>query len=333
MTKNNSNLGVISHNNAAVIHIYGMTAAFSFTPTQLSIITGSLLGDGNLSKIRSKNGNSYFSKPQKSERRPYLEWHFDELSPFSSNLGDYKNKCQGKVYDRSQIATIAHPLFTDLRSIWYPSGKKIVPRNIELTPLAIAIWFFDDGSNHLDSRMCKFHTCAFERSDVNFLVDKLSEFGIDSYAARLNEIHVRADSYKTLIDLISPFMKWPCFAYKIRYRDSELNFTSDVEAAKMIEMYNQGYKQTEIAAQVGKSISVVSSILRGRRKKHLGVSESILPLSNTSGIKNVAWDKSRNKWHVSLKQKGKRITVGRFDRLEDAKTAIDLFREKQHTNG
>ena len=43
-----------------------------------------------------------------------------------------------------------------------------------------------------------------------------------------------------------------------------------------------------------------------------------LPSSNRSGYKGVCWDKSRNKWFVSIKINGKSKTLGRFNNLSDA---------------
>ncbi len=40
--------------------------------------------------------------------------------------------------------------------------------------------------------------------------------------------------------------------------------------------------------------------------------------SNKSGIVGVNWDKSRGKWQASLRFKGKKYNLGRFDNLQDA---------------
>jgi hypothetical protein len=149
---------------------------------------------------------------------------------------------------------------------------------------------------------------------------------IKSFITKKNVIQVVADSYKHFVDLIKPFMLWPCFEYKVRYRDSQLSFTTDDEARQMFEMYSAGMKQADISKQIGKSISVVSAMLRGQRKKHLGVAESKLSLKNTSGIKNVAWDKSRQKWVASVKVDGKNKNLGRFCDIEDAKVAVQAYR-------
>lgn len=42
------------------------------------------------------------------------------------------------------------------------------------------------------------------------------------------------------------------------------------------------------------------------------------PSRNTSGIKGVSWDKSRQKWQAYIKFKGKNYFLGRYDKKEDA---------------
>lgn len=55
-----------------------------------------------------------------------------------------------------------------------------------------------------------------------------------------------------------------------------------------------------------------------------------LKKSNTSGYKNVHWDKSRQKWMVFFRVNGKRIQVGRFDDKEQAIQIARSYREKLH---
>lgn len=298
-----------------------MQATFSLT--QQSIINGSLLGDGSITKRRTPGGNCYFTKPQSASRKEYLEWHFGQLEPFSSRLWECDNSCKGKKYRRAVFATVSDPLFTSLRDKWYPDGVKVVPRDLELDPLSLAIWYFDDGSDHLSDRCCRLATYGFARDDCEFLVSLLDVLGLKCYIDKANVIRTHARSYKDFVDLVRPFMLWPCFAHKIRYRDSELEFTTDDEARQMFEMYEGGSKQKEIAEVMHKSISVVSAILRGERMHHLGISKAgSLALNNSSGIKGVSWDKTRNKWKAFVRINGKTKNLGRFLSKEEAYAAV-----------
>lgn len=46
--------------------------------------------------------------------------------------------------------------------------------------------------------------------------------------------------------------------------------------------------------------------------------------NNTSGHKNIYWDKNRDKWCVEIKVQGKKYHLGRFEQLESAIEKRDL---------
>jgi len=51
---------------------------------------------------------------------------------------------------------------------------------------------------------------------------------------------------------------------------------------------------------------------------------------NTSGYKNINWDKSRNKWEVKINVNNKKIFLGRYDDIELADLVAIMAREKYH---
>lgn len=52
--------------------------------------------------------------------------------------------------------------------------------------------------------------------------------------------------------------------------------------------------------------------------------------SNTSGVKNVVWDKDRNKWRVQASIQGKMRNFGRYDDIELAELVAIEVRNKYH---
>lgn len=52
--------------------------------------------------------------------------------------------------------------------------------------------------------------------------------------------------------------------------------------------------------------------------------------NKSCGIKNITWDKKRNKWVVYIAVDGNSKSIGRFNNLEDAKIAAQEAREKYH---
>ena len=295
-----------------------MSNEYLFTTEQWSIINGSLLGDGHITKV--KYGNSSFVKNQCRKHEDYLKWHFDKLFPYSCPLKNRDNYCLGKKYYRTTFNTRTNLIFSELREKWYPLGKKIVPQDLKLDPLAIAIWFFDDGSNSIKSRCCRFATYCFNKVECELLVKELDNFNIKCNIAKNNVIMVKTQSYKELVDLIKPYMLWDCFKHKIQYRDSELSFTTEKEALNIFEAFKSGKTQRQVAKEVGRSTTLVSTILRGGRKSYLGLSvaKDGISLNNTTGVTGVHWEKGRNKWRVDGKKNNKAKYLGRFDSKEDA---------------
>jgi len=157
-----------------------------FLRLNLPVINGSLLGDAYISKPHSKNWNSslckkniyydhvlFFAKQileKNAEKRI-----FGPIEP-SGNLSS-----NGKPY--YFLNTYKHPELTQLRKLWYPNGKKIIPRNIEITSETLLHWFLDDGysyivkykgktntKNHI--RVCLCSDC-FTKNDLFWMRDLL----------------------------------------------------------------------------------------------------------------------------------------------------------------
>ena len=53
-------------------------------------------------------------------------------------------------------------------------------------------------------------------------------------------------------------------------------------------------------------------------------------MDNTSGVKGVYWNKSRQQWHARIRLNGKQKHLGLFTRLEEAKQAYDSAALKFH---
>lgn len=128
-------------------------------------------------------------------------------------------------------------------------------------------------------------------------------------------IEVAAESYKALVDIVRPYVIWDFFQKKVSYRDSAAPPpTTQEEKDRIVALYAIGLKQREIAERVGKSLSLVSRVLRDGRD---GVA-----LNNRSGHKGVSWDSRRGKWLASVKINGKMKNLGRYQTKEGAVEAI-----------
>ncbi len=122
---------------------------------QRQIAIGTLLGDGS---IKRPPGTRYCSLAMghSDQQLSYLNWKLEMLKPFAS----------GKIQPHHQRPfhhgqTFTHPEFSKLDKQFYPAGKKEFPLELfqELDPLAIAVWYMDDGS--YSGGRSTLATCAF----------------------------------------------------------------------------------------------------------------------------------------------------------------------------
>ena len=134
-----------------------------------------------------------------------------------------------KGYHQHYFYTEPSATIGELRNIFYPHGKKIVPKIIEellISPLALAIWYQDDGT--LDARAkdhwnARFATYCFSNEDCTRLADALKKnFDLDVGVAKCTmrntcywQLYVRRASMERFVELVKPFIH-VSFAYKIR---------------------------------------------------------------------------------------------------------------------
>ena len=146
---------------------------------QKSVLIGSLLGDGCLvANSWKKNYRLKFHHGAKQER--LVRWKHDILQNF---MFSEKPRWYGKT--SSWICrTISHPEFTQYHQIFYPEGKKIVPNNIErylVDPVALAVWYMDDGAVKKSEGSFFLHTQSFSRRENKLLQKCLQKnFGVEA---------------------------------------------------------------------------------------------------------------------------------------------------------
>jgi hypothetical protein len=155
--------------------------AKELTTTQLNVLTGSLLGDGCLGIIKDS------INPRLTIRRqildlPYLQYQFDIFNNLcrekAITTGIIFDKRYNKNYEYCNLESRYIPAFKPIREKWYPKGVKIIPSDLVLNPLIIAIWLCDDGSIKIQNEQrinIKFHTQGFTKDEVYFLKSLLDD--------------------------------------------------------------------------------------------------------------------------------------------------------------
>ncbi|OBK94430.1 recombinase RecA [Mycobacterium asiaticum] len=115
---------------------------------QLQVVLGSLLGDGNLSpNVRGRNGVR-FRLGHGSKQLEYLRWK-------TALMGNIQHTLRENAKGASFVDFTPLPELAELqRAVYLGGGKKFFSEEYlkALTPLALAIWYMDDGSFSLRSK-------------------------------------------------------------------------------------------------------------------------------------------------------------------------------------
>ncbi len=186
----------------------------SLTQRQISIIIGSLLGDGYLRIIEGRK-DAFLEINHSIKAKDYVLWKYSELENIC-NSGPKE-----RVIDETRTAyrffTKQHPELTELLEQFYVNGRKSVPK-IKLDSLILAVWFMDDGSK-TNKGDVYLNTQQFSMNDQKKLLYSLRKIGVK---ARLNKdkkyyrIRILKESIAHFNKTISPHII-PSMRYKLSY--------------------------------------------------------------------------------------------------------------------
>ena len=205
----------------------------SLSQNQVDILVGSMLGDGNLSKHA---GDARLNIIRKADDLEYLKWEFESFKDFCMTGIRYRevfDQRYNNTYFRVSFHTRNSPLFTSFYVNWYPNKKKIVPQNIELTPLALAVWLCDDGSVissykpfRLNLQLC---TNGFTVSDTNFLISLLEKRYNEHFRLCIDKkgnpiIHAGDNATRAFLYEIDDFIPVSMYRKAVKWRSDEHQF-------------------------------------------------------------------------------------------------------------
>jgi hypothetical protein len=216
--------------------LYPMEALDSL---QYQIVLGSILGDGSLG-FRNTGGWANLVFSHNYRQYEYLNWKKDCLDKLVecpiTKLGKRgKVKINGRWAYPSQfysVHTIHHPEIMRLRKESYPKkgAKRIGEWIKDINPLALAIWYMDDGTilrHECKTRSTKglaqprFYTNSFPKNDVEKICDVLSEnFGLEPSMFQMNNqwvISLLGRTCDLFFEMICQFVP-PCMQYKLSER-------------------------------------------------------------------------------------------------------------------
>ena len=145
---------------------------FVLEKIQKNVLIGTLLGDGAV-KYRGKECRLHIK--HSANQLPLVNYKRKVFRNITRmKVRKFKQKVGEKDYVFAEFVTFTNPEFTKYRNLFYPSGKKIVPKNIKqllVDPLSLAVWFMDDGSAEYAGASLQTH--CFTESGVERLMSCL----------------------------------------------------------------------------------------------------------------------------------------------------------------
>ena len=185
----------------------------NLSPIPIEWINGELLGDGCLHSYSKYSAIFVYG----SKHLEYIEYIRDTLKSYGiEQMGKiYKqiDKKQGNV--SYHYSSRSYPELLTIYKHWYPKGKKVVPKDIVLTPLVCRQWYIGDGSlaHPKYSKNIILSTYGFYIKDVKWLTKQLNKVRIKANRQKKNAIHISANSVKNFLEYIGE-CPTKCYQYK-----------------------------------------------------------------------------------------------------------------------
>jgi LAGLIDADG DNA endonuclease family len=195
-------------------------ALLKTTERQKRILVGMLLGDAHLE--RQRGARTARLKIEHSVRQlAYVDWKYSEWRDWvrTPPRARVRRNRLGTVSTNIGFSTLSHVELEDFRMRFYRDHRKVVPENLELPPLSMAVWFMDDGSRK--SSQCRglyLTTQSFTQAEVQLLQAVIRrDVGIETTVRRQRDglqIYVPAPSASTMSAYITNDVL-PSMRYKL----------------------------------------------------------------------------------------------------------------------
>jgi len=194
----------------------------NLTQVHRNVIVGSILGDGCMERngryVRLKIGHGL-------KQQDYVQWKSKLLEPFCAHQPRFVkgaiHRRTGIRYSRIEVSTFSLPVFEEYWQKFYVQGKKKIPKDIDelLTdPLAVAIWFMDDGYKRNDCNALRINTDSFSYEEQEILQECLiKNFDISTRIHRKGKfwnIYIPSTQASKFCELVKPYIV-PAMKYKI----------------------------------------------------------------------------------------------------------------------
>ena len=143
------------------------------------------------------------------------------LSVSGPRFIEYYDKRTRKSYKHWRFDTRSSEIFVHFKNLFYVDGRKQIPSNIKeflARPLAIAVWFMDDGYKRKDCKGTYFNTQAYSKQGQRLLQESLRKnFGIKArihWAKGRPKLYIPSNEFDIFQNLIR-LEAIPCLQEKL----------------------------------------------------------------------------------------------------------------------
>ena len=195
----------------------------NLTKKQKSALIGMILGDGYLQATGRKNARLRLE--HKAEHREYLLWKTKLLSNLFQGKPKFLERVHPlthKTYRYVRQQSNASPTLGKLRALFYPNGKKRIPKNLAKLlrdDIGFVIWYYDDGYYYPRDKCVYIYLGTILKQEADIAREVVEEkFGIKS--AILNKkqkgfaLYFSPEESKKIKSIVEKY-RVPVMAYKI----------------------------------------------------------------------------------------------------------------------
>jgi hypothetical protein len=143
---------------------------------QKSVIIGTVLGDGYLRIVPGRQ-NAFLEINHSLSQREYVLWKYNVLDGIRAGAPKVRKgngtRTAIRFYTRQSVE------LTKIKSLFYNDRVKIIPSDLKLNPVILAVWFMDDGSRCRESDVY-LNTQQFDTASQLILIQALKKLGLES---------------------------------------------------------------------------------------------------------------------------------------------------------
>ncbi len=227
------------------IYIIRMYTLQDLTSRERQIIYGTLIGDAYIHIKYPERSNVSLVMSRQVAHRDYMEWFLHELDRFTPTLKEYtstdthmtqylgnnvRHQIQVDPYEHISLVlrtSSKFPVWRQLHTQFYGDSRKKIHIPIEeLTPLALAVLWQDDGTTNMSYYSYgRLNVQGFPLSERELLQQYLEEtYDMKTVIIKTGELGFGKRSLDILASTIKPHML-PMFYYKLGWKYAEEDCT------------------------------------------------------------------------------------------------------------